>query len=100
MTRRPPVPGTVSEKPVVMLFSKHGCWACTEFEPTYRRVRAEYAGRIHFIEKDALADGRDAADLGITDAPTLILFVRGRERGRLVGAANADEVRRLINGGL
>ncbi|OPZ28084.1 MAG: Thioredoxin [Lentisphaerae bacterium ADurb.BinA184] len=100
MTHSAPARGAGSEKPVVMLFSKHGCWACTEFEPTYRRVKADYAGQVHFIEKDALADGRDAADLGITEAPTLILFVRGRERGRLVGAANADEVRRLINGGL
>ena len=93
------VTGGADRTPVVVLFTKHGCWACTAFEPTYNRIKAEYKQRVRFVEKDVLSEGKAVAELHITDAPTLILFVKGHERGRLIGACTADEVRRLIERG-
>jgi thioredoxin 2 len=62
------------------------CGPCRTIAPVVERLAQERAGRLKVAKVDADRAPRTTSDLQVQGIPTLVLFVDGQERGRLVGA--------------
>jgi thioredoxin 1 len=75
-----------ADRPVLVEFSARWCGPCTMLAPTLRELAAEQSEHLHVAEID-VDDNREASlRYGVLSMPTLVLFVDGQERKRIVGA--------------
>jgi len=77
----------------VLYFSAGWCQPCKTFKPVMESLQSEMS--ITFIDVDA--SPQSATAWNVRNVPTTILVENGMEKGRLVGAKTANEVRALYN---
>ena len=77
----------------VLYFSAGWCQPCKTFKPVMESLQFEMS--ITFIDVDA--SPQSATAWNVRNVPTTILVENGMEKGRLVGAKTANEVRALYN---
>jgi len=106
--------GSHDERPVVVtdatfrkeVLSSSGpvlvdCWApwcgpCRTVAPILDRLASEYAGRIKIAKLNVDENPGTASQYGIQSIPTMILFNKGREVNKLVGALPKAEMQRHL----
>ncbi len=74
-----------STLPVIVDFTAEWCPPCRVLAPLYARLSDTYKGKLRFAKMDTDQNTVIPGRLGIQSAPTLILFVGGRQVGRVVG---------------
>ncbi len=83
--------------PVIVDFSADWCPPCCMLAPIYRRLSAEYQGRLSFASVDIDEHPLVYSRYRIQGAPTLILFKDGKELARLVGP-HPGHLKRTLDG--
>ena len=88
-----------NDLPVVAVFSANWCGPCKMFMPVYDEVRKDISDRYDFFKIDVDECEQLCNQLDISTVPAVIVFKRGTEVQRRVGAfPNADVFRRWIIG--
>jgi thioredoxin 1 len=72
--------------PVLVDFWAGWCPPCRWLDPVVEEIAAEQAGRLLVAKVDADANPELVRRYGTLSLPSLLVFVRGVERGRIVGA--------------
>jgi thioredoxin 1 len=75
-----------ADLPVIVEFSASWCPHCHALEPVLAKLgREEYQGVARFVKTDVDESQDIAMHYGIQGMPTLLLFHKGQEIGRMVG---------------
>jgi thioredoxin 2 len=82
-----------SELPVVVDFWAAWCGPCRIMAPAFEQAAGELKTRVRFAKLDTENAQGVAARFGIRSIPTMILFGRGQEAGRVSGAMDARAIR-------
>ena len=87
------------EAPVPVLVDLWAPWCppCRMVAPVVEQLASERAGRLKVVKLNADEAPRTAARLQARGIPTLVLFVAGGERGRIVGAQPAQTLRNWLD---
>lgn len=107
MSAPPPVPPLVgdftevvllAERPVLVDFWAAWCPPCTQMAPVVAEIAREFHGRADVVAIDTeTPSGRALArEWDVSSIPTLLVFSRGREAARLVGARPKADLRRAL----
>jgi len=87
-----------SDVPVVVDFWQTGCGACMMLEPVYKEVAGEMKGKMKFakfqIDKEGNEKIADKYDIKAT--PTMIVFKRGKELGRIIGYRDRESLEHAL----
>lgn len=89
-----------SSVPVLVDVWAQWCGPCRMIAPVVEQLAGQRAGRLKVAKVDADRAPRSAADLRVQGIPTLVLFVDGRERARVVGAQSPDALRSWLDANL
>jgi thioredoxin-like negative regulator of GroEL len=71
--------------PIVVEFMSYGCAHCRVLEPVLRQVAAELANRERIMRVNVAIESNLAGVYDIRVTPTLVMFLDGREVGRVAG---------------
>ncbi len=74
------------EVPVLVEFTAAWCGPCRTFAPVLADVASEQRGRLVVTSVDADEHPRLQERYGVMGLPTVLVFVDGQERRRIVGA--------------
>jgi thioredoxin 1 len=86
-----------SDRPVLVDFWAEWCVPCKSIAPVIEELAKEYKGKVIFAKVDVERNPQVAAFLGIRSIPTMIMFSRGEEMERLVGALTKSHIQRKID---
>ena len=75
-----------SEKPVLVDFWADWCNPCRLVDPHLEAISKENPERIRVVKLNLDENPRTASRFGVMSIPTMMLFVDGAEKVRLVGA--------------
>jgi thioredoxin 1 len=75
-----------AERPLLVEFSARWCGPCKMLAPVLRGLAADQAGELEVAEIDVDDNPYTVSRYRVMSMPTLVLFVDGEERTRLVGA--------------
>lgn len=76
---------TKSDVPVILDVWSEGCAPCRQLAPVLTDVATRYEGRVKVAEVSTSGPLSVLRKLGVSATPTLLIFHRGRELGRVVG---------------
>lgn len=74
-----------SDVPVIVDVWSETCAPCKKLVPVLIKVATKYAGKLRVAELSTQAEPRLLAELGVQATPTLLIFNRGAEIGRMAG---------------
>jgi thioredoxin 1 len=86
-----------SEKPVLVDFWADWCVPCHMVSPVVEEIGTDKADAMRVAKLNVDDNPDTARRYGVMSIPTLILFVNGEERARVVGARPKDAILREID---
>ena len=81
-----------SETPVLVDFWADWCVPCHMVSPVVEEIGQDKAGEMRVAKLNVDDNPNTARKYGVMSIPTLILFVGGEERARVVGAKPKDAI--------
>jgi thioredoxin 1 len=84
------------ELPVLVDFWADWCLPCHHVSPEVEAVGQDLAERLKVVKLDIDANPEIAIRYHVHSIPTLVLFINGHERHRVVGARPRTEIRQEI----
>lgn len=81
-----------SAQPVLVNFSTCRSQTCRKFGPVLEEVAAEYQGRVKVLEVNVDANPGLGLWYGIQSIPTLLWFINGEVRAKIVGIASKHAI--------
>ena len=78
--------------PVLVEFYSDSCIPCKQLSPILGGIEDDYEDKIKVVKVNVNFDADLAGNYGIMAAPTLVLFDKGEEKGRLKGAVEKEEI--------
>ena len=81
-----------SETPVLVDFWADWCVPCHMVSPVVEEIGQDKAGTMRVAKLNVDDNPNTARKYGVMSIPTLILFVNGEERARVVGAKPKDAI--------
>ena len=85
-----------SQVPAVVDFWASWCNPCRMLAPVIEDISDELDGRADVFKVDVDEAGDIAASYGVMSIPTVMIFVGGEERERVVGYRSKDELLGII----
>ena len=89
-----------ASEPVLVDFWAPWCGPCRMVGPEVEALAEQYAGRLKVVKTNIDEVPDVAQRYGVMSIPTLILFIGGEERARVVGAKPKEAILREIEGHL
>jgi thioredoxin 1 len=86
----------VKEGVVLVDFYADWCGPCRMMTPVLEKVATEVKGQATVAKLDIDSAQKVAGQFQVTSIPTLILFVNGKEAGRLVGLRDSVAIKEFI----
>ena len=85
-----------SQTPVLVDFWAEWCMPCRRIAPTVDQLASEYDGRLMVAKMNVDENPSTPTQLGIRGIPTLMVFKGGNLVDALVGAADKDTIRKMV----
>ncbi len=89
-----------SSFPFLVDFWAQWCGPCQMLGPTLEQIAAEFKGRANVGKVNVDENPNLAGKFGVMSIPTLILFVNGQEKERLVGVVPKEQLVQLLENSL
>ncbi len=89
-----------SDMPVIVDFWAEWCGPCKILGPTFEKISEEYEGRLKFAKMNVDENRDIAGKFFIQGIPSMIIFNRGEEAERLVGALPETLLKEKIDNAL
>ena len=83
--------------PVLLEFYSNSCGYCHMLTPILQQLAKEYAGRLKIGKLNIDRSPTTASRYNVMSTPTMILFDRGKEVDRLLGAMQKGEIESHLN---
>ncbi|MCL6431476.1 MAG: thioredoxin family protein [Anaerolineae bacterium] len=83
--------------PVVVEVYSPLCPHCRRLAPVIEEIAREYAGRLRFVQVDALRSPGLARRLRIAGVPAMVVLFGGRELGRIIGEMPKEALRTRLD---
>ena len=83
-------------KPVLVDFGAEWCHPCRKLDPLVEELATEWAGRLDVLKLDVDESAQSAMRFGVMSVPSLILFVGGEVKERLVGFQPKARIQNVI----
>ncbi len=83
--------------PVLVDFWAPWCGPCRIVSPTLEKLSNEYASKLKFAKLNVDDNQELAAQFDVRGIPCMIIFSKGREAGRVIGAYGETELRKKID---
>ncbi|KPK32214.1 MAG: thioredoxin [Chlamydiae bacterium SM23_39] len=83
----------------IFLVDFHATWCgpCRMLSPIIENIAKHFEKKIKIGKLDIDSEQKTAAKYQVTSVPTLILFENGKEKNRLIGLRNFDEIKELVS---
>jgi thioredoxin 1 len=85
-----------SQTPVLVDFWAEWCMPCRRIAPTVDQLATEYDGRLTVAKMNVDENPGTPTQLGVRGIPTLMLFKGGNLVDALVGAADKETIRKMV----
>ncbi len=85
-----------SQKPVLVDFYADWCGPCQMMAPVVEQLAEVYSDTVTIGKMNVDENMGIALEYGVASIPTLILFVKGEEAGRLIGVQSSADVENLL----
>ena len=86
-----------SQEPVLVDFSAVWCGPCKQLDPIVEQLAKEWAGKIKVVKLDVDNSPDIAMQFQVMGVPTLMLFIGGKSKERIVGYQPKDRILSKLN---
>src|SRR5512139_4123287 len=81
-----------SQIPVIVDFSAVWCGPCKMLDPIVEQLAKEWEGKVKIVKLDIDSSPDIACQYQVMGVPTLMLFIDGETRERLIGYQTKDRI--------